>query len=65
MDDFETTLRSFADGGLSVESLQFAAEATPGNLATRTLGLLTEFENSGSEFDELELRRRAARLHDS
>ena len=62
MSQLENFLRSFAAGSGTVAALQLAAEQTSGALGDRTLALLTEYENSDYEFDEIELRRRVAQL---
>jgi hypothetical protein len=62
MPQLQRTIRSFAAGTVSIDELQFAAEQTPGEVANNVLVLLLEYENSGPEFDEIELRRRAIKM---
>jgi hypothetical protein len=62
MTHLDDTIRGFAAGNVSIEGLRFAAEQNPGVPGDRLLVLLLEFENSGPEFDEVELRRRATAL---
>jgi hypothetical protein len=55
-------MSGFVAGQAGVEALRIAAEATAGELADRVLVLLTEYENSGPEFDESALHHRVAQL---
>ncbi len=56
MADLERAIRNFVDGSASVQTLQDAAEGTPGELANQTIALVTEYRNTGMDENELRLR---------